>query len=376
VNTLFLIITLLCYIIYSTFDPSIPSEGEFMKYITYVMLFLITSINIIKNKAFFLKYYRWFILLFFLLLYLHFKMTEDDLLITFIPFFIFLNLTSASVSKYNVKLLSLFFFVFYVLLILFDYKEMLRCIFSSDYEDGWEIIFYNSNVASIFICSVFCATYLFMQNKLLTKISFILIVVGLLACKSRNALLFFVIVNSFLFFKPWLINKQKYLPLLIMLFLLCALYYMIIVEPYLVNLSSVSLFGKSEGSTGRALQILFVIQNFDISLWGSGRSLINEAVTDEVSYVIHNLYINTLYAMGLLYFLFYLYFISKFYIYLKNYESRVFLLSFHVYFFFETGVALGFALNYFLPMMIVAYSALNQVEFKLDKKYENHNRIF
>ncbi|MCS2894132.1 hypothetical protein NXY11_03285 [Parabacteroides faecis] len=170
-------------------------------------------------------------------------------------------------------------------------------------------------------------------------------------------------------------GKQKYFPLLILLFLSSSLYYMIVIEPYLVNLYLFNLFGKTEGSTGRALQILFVIQNFDINLWGYGRSLINDAVTDELSYVIHNLYINTLYAMGLLYFLFYLYFISRFYIYLKNYESRVFLLSFHVYFFFETGVAFGFALNYFLPMIIIACSALNQVDFKFDKKYENHNCI-
>lgn len=374
-ETLFLIIAFLCYIVYSTFDPSIPSDGEFMKYIVYAVLLVMTSYNILNNRIFLMKYYKWFIVAFLFLLFEHLKMTNDDIQTTFIPFFVFLNLISFSVSKYKVKYLGISFFIFYIVFIVLDYHNLLKCIFSLNYDDGWESVFYNSNLASIFICSVFCSTYLFVKNKLLNRISFFLVIIGLLACKSRNAFLFFIIVNLFLYFKPWLFKRQKYLPLLILLFLLGSLYYMIIIEPYLVNLSLFNLFGKTEGSTGRALQIMFVIQNFDINLWGYGRSLINDAVTEELSYVIHNLYINTLYAMGLLYLFFYLYFVSRFYIYLKNYESRVFLLSFHVYFFFETGVAFGFALNYFLPMIIVACSALNHVDFKLNKKYENHNCI-
>jgi len=375
VKTVFLIIAFFCYIIYSTFDQSVSSDGEYIKYIAYLFLLVITHFGLVNNKAFLMKQYKWFIFVFILLLFAHFKMTDDNIQTTFIPFFVFLNLISISVSKYNMKYVGISLFAFYVILILLDYNNLLRCVFSLNYDDGWECIFYNSNLASIFVCSVFCSTYLLVPNKLLNKISFFLAILGLLACKSRNAFLFFIIVNSFLYFKPWLLGKQKYFPLLILLFLSSSLYYMIVIEPYLVNLSLFNLFGKTEGSTGRALQILFVIQNFDINLWGYGRSLINDAVTDELSYVIHNLYINTLYAMGLLYFLFYLYFISRFYIYLKNYESRVFLLSFHVYFFFETGVAFGFALNYFLPMIIIACSALNQVDFKFDKKYENHNCI-
>lgn len=374
-NILLLLLAFLFYIIYSTFDPAVPSSGESFKYLTYGLLLIVCVSNIVKNGEGFVKSYAKESFFFICLLCFHFKMTTDDVFTAFMPLFIFLILTSASVTKYKMECLGGFLLLFYGGLVVFDLNGMIRCIFSPSYDEGWKSIFYNSNIASVFICSVFCATYLFLKNKLLIVLSFVLTVGGLLACKSRNALLFFLIVNFFLFFKPWCHKRQKYFPFIVCFFLLAILYYMIVIEPYLVNVSFFNLFGKSEGSTGRAFQILFVIQNFDSNLWGYGRSLINEAVTDEVSYVIHNLYINTLYAMGWAYFLFYLYFVYRFYNYLQTYESRIFLLSFHVYFFFETGIAWGFALNYFLPMLIIAYSSINYNRDFIIPGYESRNSI-
>ena len=103
------------------------------------------------------------------------------------------------------------------------------------------------------------------------------------------------------------------------------------------------------------MQVLYIVENFDINLWGYDK-LINEASMDVLNYPVHNFYVTTLYAFGLSMFLFYMYFVYKIYFMLKVYESQVFLLCFHVYFFFEPSWAFCVQLNYLLPMLIIAGS--------------------
>lgn len=281
----------------------------------------------------------------------------EGCIISLLIFFLFTtsSLVRLDMEKFSFLLLGIYIFSFVTCL-----DDLIQSLYSNDYASGWVMIFNNANMASVFICCVFSSIWIFVAHKGIRLVTFILVIIGLLACKSRNAILFFGLANAFLYFKHCLVNRQKYLPILVFLFLITILYYMIVVEPYLLNISSFSVFGKTEGTTGRSMQILYIIDHFDINMWGYG-SLINKSVEEALNYAVHNFYVSTIYSMGVIYFLFYLFFIYRLYFMLKSYESRIFLICFHVYFFFEPSWAFCVQMNYLLPMIIVMCSLVNPV---------------
>ena len=354
-HTLLLLIAVLCYILYSTSDIEAPNAFAALKPVVYILLLLLSIVNIFKSIKYWNREYVYTGILFGVIVFIHYLLGNGTFEGCFVSLLVFTLISTLPFISFDIRKLAVLLLFIYISSFLLFPKDFYQSIFSQDYAAGWKVLFNNANMASVFICSVFAAVWLFLTSKKLRIITFVLVLIGLLACKSRNAILFFLLANIALYFRSYLGSRQRYLPLLTLIFLSFSLYYMIEIEPYLYNASNFSMFGKTEGSTGRALQILYVIEKFDINLWGYD-GLINESTIDALNYPVHNFYVSTLYSMGLVYLLFYFVFIFRFYLKLKSYESKVFLLCFHVYFFFEPSWAFCIQLNYLLPMIIIACS--------------------
>lgn len=354
-HTFLLLVTVLLFILYTTSLGDVANAFSVLKDFVYPLFFILIIVNLKTSIKQFNANFGFMTLMFFVLIISHFIYGGGNFEGFAVSVLVYLLCTTVWMNFFRMNFFALLLLGIFLFSIIAYPKELMMGLLTNDSGTGWSLIFQNSNMASLFICCVFASVYLFIKQKMIRKISFVLVVIGLFSCRSRNAVLFFVLAIVFFVFKRYLFRFRKYFPIFILMFFVLVGFYMIVIEPYLLNISYFSMFGKAEGTTGRSMQVLYIVENFDVNLWGYDK-LINEASMDALNYPVHNFYVTTLYAFGLSMFFFYLYFVYKIYFMLKNYEAQVFLLCFHVYFFFEPSWAFCVQLNYLLPMLIVAGS--------------------
>lgn len=234
------------------------------------------------------------------------------------------------------------------------------------YSFGWTGMFQNPNTHSAFLCSVLIAILLGCSNKKIIKLLIVSILIGILATRSRNGVLTFIIIVGGLFFEKILYKYQKWFPLGLLVVLVFAGYYMLVVEP-LSQEKGVEMFGKGNGSAGRSLQIIYMINNFDINLWGHGR-VANSLVEENTGYPVHNMYIASIYVLGVLLSCSYLYFILWVYRTTNSYKLKLSIIGSHFYYFFEPGYFFCVQMSYFLPMFIICANYWNTSKFNKPRK--------
>lgn len=354
-HTFLLLISVFLFVLYVTSLGDITNAFSGLKDFVYPLFLILVFANLKTSMRRFFEKFGIMTLMFVILIVFHFVYGGGNFEGFTVSVLVYLLCTTVWVNVFKMDLFAFLLLGIYLFSFVAYPKELIIGLLSDSSGTGWNLIFQNSNMASLFICCVFASVYLFIKKQKIKKLSFLFVIIGLIACQSRNAVLFFVLSVFFLYFKKYLLKYRVYFPVFILLFFVVVVYYMIVIEPYLMNISHFIMFGKSEGTTGRSMQVLYIVENFDINLWGYDK-LINEASMDVLNYPVHNFYVTTLYAFGLSMFLFYMYFVYKIYFMLKVYESQVFLLCFHVYFFFEPSWAFCVQLNYLLPMLIIAGS--------------------
>lgn len=241
-------------------------------------------------------------------------------------------------------------FVLLVINVLVGFDEILYSPYSSRPSEYFKGFFHNANTNGNFACCTLAAGLLFFSNKKQCICLIILFIVYLLACKSRNALLFTLITMVMYF----LLSHRKYARFAVpsyFLFFGCCLLYLIVFEPMIGG--GIEIFGKKAESAGRSIQILMTINHFPVTCFGVGADIPNNYIVAQTHYSIHNMYVNTFYAMGWLYFLLYAIFIFSLYRKLHSVLAKSFLMGFHIYFMFEPGIAFGSQLISTLPIIIV-----------------------
>ena len=225
----------------------------------------------------------------------------------------------------------------FILNIIIGYNEIITSFISPKYGDTFSGIFQNSNTNGLFASCVLVLTLLFVDSPKKRYCIIGLFLIYLFTCKSRNVLLF--CITSFGFYQVLKSKYSKYTIPLFLLFVFFSMYYLMVIElrEYSAN---IELFGKKAESAGRSVQILITTKHFDLSLFGEGVEIPNKYSIAKTNYAIHNLYINSIYSMGIIYMILYIFFIYR-YIYskLKSNIAKSFLLSFHIYYMFEPGTA-------------------------------------
>lgn len=264
--------------------------------------------------------------------------------------------------NFNVKPIAYFLLGLMVLNIFVGFNEVIQSPHAVRVDDYFSGLFNNSNTNGNFACCALAAVFLFIKKKKIRRFTLFIFIIYLLACKSRNALLFSIIAcgMNYLLLSKW---KNKAIYLYSAFFIFCFVY-LILIEPLLAG-NGPEIFGKEASSAGRSLQILITIKNFPLTFWGLGDTVPGDYVISETGYAIHNMYVNTIYAMGIMYVAIYVRFIFDTYKRLKSILAKSFLLAFLVYFLFEPGMAFSPLMINSLPLLIIL--------FKLsEEKHENN----
>ena len=241
------------------------------------------------------------------------------------------------------------------------FDSLVSNLFTTASNSSFRAFFDNANTTGAFTTIAITATFLFVKNKQLKVLLCILFAMSLLGCKSRNAVLFAITAMGF-----YIILKTKfakYTPAIFVLTLLIALYYMAIIEPF-SQTTQAQMFGKEQGSAGRSEQILITVTHFPLTLFGVGYDVPNDYSVSITTFAIHNFYINTIYALGILFTILYFWYISHIYKTLKSKFAKAFLLASHIYFMFEPGTGFSTGMVNSLPL-ILSVLKLN------DENYEN-----
>lgn len=111
--------------------------------------------------------------------------------------------------------------------------------------------------------------------------------------------------------------------------------------------------GKGGDSAGRSQQVVHIINNYSINLFGYGKNVINMATVKLQGYAVHNFWVSSLYSSGLLIMGGYIYFICNLFNRLKSDVAKSFLLSFNLYFFFEPGLCYYISFSNIFPIIVV-----------------------
>lgn len=356
INTLLVSIFIVLNILYTTFRAS-PTDllGVFMFGLLICIIFLsFLSPNITQKKdIIFLS-----ILSLFFIFHLMFNTTSlltIGLVMASVLFFIrlkYIQLYPAFIGK----IIILLFFV----IVIFNTPELLTSLSTNTTDSMFSGIFDNPNSMAGFTTITVTASLFFIKDKKLLKICFIFIIASLLACKSRNAILFMIsFIGLYVVLKS---SFSKFTFHIFVIFIIFALYYLIVIEPQSIT-TDAQMFGKESGSAGRSTQILLTIGHFPLTFFGVGYDVPNEYSISLTGYAIHNFYINTIYAMGICYMAIYLYYIINIYKQLTQNIHKALLLSSHIYFLFEPGTGFSILMLNSLPLILFSLK-LNQEQYE------------
>lgn len=290
----------------------------------------------------------------------------------------YLLLTDARLENIALYLSSIFFFVtlqkvrvagrkiaislilFWLLSIVLHPVELINSFAATRVDQYFSGFFDNSNTFAAYSIVAFSATFLFIGNKKLRWLVSLVFLVILFAHHSRNTLLF--VFLSLVFYFLYLKGKGKFVLWLFFAIIIGGVIFLLVIEPNLAATDFV-LFGKEANTSGRSAQVLSVVNHFDITWFGEGADRITKHSIGVNNYAVHNAWVNTLYSMGIIYFVLYAVFIRKVYVNIPP-LARSFLLGFHIYSFFEPGL-------FFSILMISSFPIIITLLTFKDAKYEH-----
>jgi len=367
----------LCFCLYTAFNP-LGGDSPF-KWIIYGLMGLIPLTIITLNGKIAGRYVNlvgFWLALFGTLLMLHINFAREQPINDIILLLSFTCLTSlCSISSAQVPVFKTLFALFLIESIA-TLPVFLVTIPGGGYAAGWRGMFENPNTNSIFLISTLIASVLSSPSVRLKKFIYICVFIGVLFTRSRNALLVCMMITAGDILKYRLSKLEKILPILLVGVLVFAGYYMLVIEP--MSKGGLEMMGKDQGSAGRSLQLLYITGNFDLSMFGGGR-IVNSIVEDNTKYPVHNMYIASVYVLGILITAVYLAFAYWMYRKAKSIMFKVCFLAAHFYFFFEPGYLFCVQLDYFLPMLVLCSTFHTSVygnkeqHRALCKIHRNHN---
>lgn len=255
-----------------------------------------------------------------------------------------------SYVKINTKTIGYFFFLLMIIDLIVGIPQILQVRFGN-INSAFAGFFQNGNTNGNFGCCCFCACFLFLKNKKLKKIVFLVSIIYIVGSLSRNTLLFFIVSLTL----KYLLDSQKFKKFVVPGFVLLAcfcMFYLIVLEPTM-QATDIEVLGKKSTSAGRSQQILMTINQFPITFFGVGSDIPSNFAISRAKYAIHNMYVDSFYGMGILYMIGYLFFIGWLYRNLKSNMAKSCLLAFSLYFMFEPGKAFSSSLINFLPILII-----------------------
>lgn len=294
-----------------------------------------------------------FIIAFALYSIVHLLFADTSILTIGLTFLTLMFFIRIKYIKVNVNFVGKLLVIFFIVSVIFNFSSLVSNLFTLGRESSFKGFFENANTMGGYTTMAITATFLFIKDKKIRIALIALFAMSLISCKSRNALLFVVSAIGFYFLLKT--KFSKYAPAFFFAAIAIALYYMAIIEPQSQS-EGMELFGKGSNSAGRSSQILLTITHFPLTLFGVGYDVPDNYSIAISGYAIHNFYINTLYALGIVFMIFYILFIFHIYHKSKSQLAKAFLLSSHIYFLFEPGIGLSIAILNSIPIILASLS--------------------
>jgi len=266
------------------------------------------------------------------------------MLITIALFFLYLRLPYVRVN-YNIFWISLFGFL--LIQIIFFFPDFLVALSHPTRDTAFNGFFASANgPAFLALCCI--PVYFKIKKKTIKYFIAIIILLYVYACNSRGVMLSLIafLINCYILKK----GCKWYWPFIIIsMVMIVSMVYMLVIEPTLVY-SDGTLMGKTRDSAGRSDQILLVTEQFSVTWFGLGSDVVNNFVMAETTYGIHNMWLNTLYSMGVIYTLFYIVYIKYIYNKINSLPMKSLFLAYQLCFFFEPGRAFELLYSHFIAM--------------------------
>ena len=290
-----------------------------------------------------------------IVLCLHFLVTSDK--ITSVVICITMLFLYESIAKgiYSVKVILYVFLIFFLVGFILTFPDFLHSLLvvHTDRSSLYGPFFYSANIYAAFCLMTLMCVILFMKPSKIKLILTILLILNVYSTGSRNGMLF--IITSICFYILHKSKYAKYSYAVFILLLLMATYYLFFIE--MSTTVDFTVMGKEANSAGRANQIRYVINNFPLTLLGCGKEFIDMSIMRVSNgFLVHNFYINSLYALGIMPLLGYMYYIFKVWKSLPGIVAKSFLLAFSVYFFFEPGICYYLIFWNVMPIVIILLS--------------------
>lgn len=344
VNSMLLVLALAFMLIPSTLD----SKESIFFYISLGFCCILLLNTVITAYFRFSRY----MVIMFSIFFAHWLFTPDNLLQVSLFVTTMLLFEILKIYDFSYKYIVYPFLAFSAIGFVITLPDMLSALVSVNVGRGdlYKGLYNNANTTSTMSMIVAMSAFLFLKTTYIKKIFISCALISVLATGCRGGILSLCMcVIFYLLLKR---KKQKLAFFIFLLFLVVAFLYMVLIEAQ--HLMDFNYMGKGADSAGRSLQILYVINHFSLNLFGHGKDVINNAVVSKEQFVIHNLYVNSLYSQGLLIVLAYFYYLYHFFAQLTSLIGKAFLLSFHISFFFEPGYCFYYSISIVLVNVLLA----------------------
>ena len=321
-----------------------------VNWVTYISVIsaIILIIKLIIAKRFIVTRYA---ILMSIILIIHWLISTDKfstLLLMVTTLYLYEGINS---KQFNYKIIIYPFIALFLFSFIITFPELLKSIkiAHSDRSNLYKGIFLNSNSYAAFCLMVLMSLILFFRTTKKRNILIFMVLISIYSTGSRNAMLFVII--SILFYLNHKTKCAKFTFLYFILFLVISSIYLIYFE--LNSGFDFDIMGKAANSAGRSEQIIYVINNFSVRIFGCGKDVIDNHLSLYGDYSIHNFYVNSLYALGILPLFGYFYYIYTLWKSNLSIIAKSFILSFNVYFFFEPGTCYYWAFINVMPIIIL-----------------------
>lgn len=283
------------------------------------------------------------------------KVTTTILMIMTLLLYEVLKKTNLDV-KWPMVTVFMVFFVSYIM----SWSDMLASLTTTHVgrSDLYKGIFQNANSNGGFSLFTFFFAFIFCKDKTIRYIMLVLTFSSIVASGSRNAMLSCLLFFAFLFIQRTKFKKFAFSAFIT--FLLLSFFYLFFVE--MNSDVDFTVMGKEANSAGRSEQIAMVVATYPLSLFGSGKDLVDNFVNDLTGFAVHNFYVSSLYSMGIIILVGYMLYVHKLYKNTMSSKAKAALLASNIYFFFEPGISFYLQMLNVYPIMVVIMQ-MNQEKY-------------
>ena len=168
-HTFLLLISVFLFVLYVTSLGDITNAFSGLKDFVYPLFLILVFANLKTSMRRFFEKFGIMTLMFVILIVFHFVYGGGNFEGFTVSVLVYLLCTTVWVNVFKMDLFAFLLLGIYLFSFVAYPKELIMGLLSDSSGTGWNLIFQNSNMASLFICCVFASVYLFIKKQKIKK---------------------------------------------------------------------------------------------------------------------------------------------------------------------------------------------------------------